>query len=155
MSIPVIIGPFQLIAPIARGGMGEVWRAVHIEQRIPVAFKIIQSRISTNSAYLMDFENEMRAVAGLNHPGVVWIYDYGVIDESVSRASGGQLGVNSPYLVMEYADQGALSDIRGGITWVELRSLLLALLDALAHAHARGVIHRDLKPANVLLCGPN
>ena len=149
MSSPISVGPFQLIAPIAQGGMGEVWKAFHIEQRVPVAFKLIHGRVSKDEAYIKDFVNEMRAIAGLNHPGVVWIYDYGTIDASVEKASNGRLSEGSAYLVMELADQGTLSSIRGTLTWIELRSLLLGLLDALGHAHARGVIHRDLKPANV------
>ena len=153
MSAPIIIGPFQLLLPIDQGGMGEVWRAVHLEQNVPVAVKVIHGRVAKDANYVEDFRNEMRAIAGLNHPGIIWIHDYGTIGEAQEKSSGGRLTVDSPYLIMEYADQGTLGSIRGSLTWSDLRSFLLALLDALGHAHARGVIHRDLKPGNVLLCG--
>ena len=155
MGPPLTLGPFELLTPIAQGGMGEVWKAVHSQQNIPVAVKMIHGRISKDEAYIRDFSNEMRAIAGMNHPGVVWIYDYGSLDATVAEASGGRLVEGSAYLVMEYADEGTLSAVRGVLSWTEIRALLLALLDALGHAHARGVIHRDLKPDNVLLCGPN
>jgi len=135
--------------------MGEVWRGIHTEQGVPVAIKVITGKGSRDPQFMRDFRNEVRAVAGLNHPGIVFIFDYGVIDQSVEEATSGRLVAGSPYLVMEYAGQGTLASIRGALSWREFRALLIGLLDSLAHGHARGIVHRDLKPANVLLCGPD
>ncbi|HHO51749.1 MAG TPA: hypothetical protein ENK18_12955, partial [Deltaproteobacteria bacterium] len=99
------------------------------------------------------FRNEVRAVARLDHPGVVWVFDVGIVDAKAAADSGARLREGCPYIAMEHASRGTLRDW-GGLPWEGVREVLLALLDALAHAHARGVIHRDIKPANVLLCGP-
>jgi len=101
------------------------------------------------------FHNEVRAVAGLYHPGIVMVFDSGEVDERAAQASDGRIQAGSPYLAMEYASGGSLSRVRQPLPWTHLGALVLALLDALAHAHARGVVHRDLKPGNVLLCTPS
>ena len=80
-------------------------------------------------------------MAGLHHPGVAMVYDIG-------RTAEG-----SPWIAMELASGGTLDAlVDQPVAWSQLKELLLSLLDALAHAHARGVLHRDLKPANLLLC---
>ncbi|MCA9567428.1 MAG: protein kinase [Myxococcales bacterium] len=148
------LGPFKLIRPIGKGGMGVVWHGVHYDTGIPVAVKVITQRVSRDERTLKAFRNEVRAVAGLDHPGIVWVLDYGEVSPEASIASGRQLTEGSPYLVMEVATGGTLTSYKEGLPWPELRAMLVGLLDALAHAHARGVIHRDLKPGNVLICGP-
>ncbi len=147
---PVRLGPFVLQDPIGRGGMGQVWRGWHHERNVPVAVKVLEA---TTDDIDRAFRNEVQAVARLDHPGVVWVYDVGQVDEAAARGSRGRLTRNSPYIAMEFATRGTLRDL-GRMTWEGVREVLLALLDALAHAHARGVVHRDLKPANVLVCGP-
>lgn len=149
---PIPLGPFVLEEPIGRGGMGAVWRGRHPEQGVPVALKILDTQV-TEEELEESFKNEVRAVARLDHPGVVWVYDIGQVDAEAAAASGGRLVQGCPYIAMEYASRGTLRDW-GRLPWEGVREVLLALLDALAHAHARGVIHQDLKPANVLVCGP-
>ena len=154
LTIP--LGPFQLERPIGRGGMGMVWLGHHLEQQVPVAVKVITGRAASSPEYQAAFAREVQAAAQLEHPGIVWLYDYGRIPKAAARASDFQLVEGSPFLVMEYASQGTLRHVAAeGLPWPELRSVLLALLDALAHAHARGVIHRDIKPDNVLIAGPD
>ncbi|HJN76857.1 MAG TPA: serine/threonine-protein kinase [Myxococcota bacterium] len=121
----VSLGAFILEDPIGAGGMGEVWRGRH---------------------------GEVEAVAALDHPGVVLVFDHGEVDALQSAASGGTLQVGEPYLVTEFASGGSLDRRRRPRDWAELRALLLALLDALGHAHAHRVIHLDLKPGNLLHC---
>ncbi len=146
------LGPFDLIEPIGRGGMGEVWRGLHRAQQVPVAIKVLTARGMRRSFFLVAFRNEVRAMAGLDHPGIALVFDHGEVSEAAADQSEGALMAGSPFLAMELAHGGTLSPWCGRLAWMEVRKVLLALLDALAHAHARGVIHRDLKPANVLIC---
>ncbi len=132
--------------------MGLVFRGKHIDQGVPVAVKVIEH---SDGDVARIFRNEVRAMAGLDHPGVVWIYDVGEVPERVQAQTGGQIPAGAPYIAMEFASRGTLHDHIGAISWEALRDVVLQLLDALAHAHARGVVHRDLKPGNVLLCGPD
>ncbi len=149
------LGPFELHARIARGGMGEVWRGIHIKQQVPVAIKVITAARARRASTQEAFRNEVRAIAGLDHPGVVMVFDHGVIPEETERLSQGVLVKGSPYLVMEMASRGSLGRLKEPLRWRELRLVLLGLLQALAHAHARGIIHRDMKPGNVLMAGPD
>jgi eukaryotic-like serine/threonine-protein kinase len=145
------LGAFELQTRLGQGGMGEVWRGVHRGQHVPVAVKLLTNALARKEAFRVAFRNEVRAVAGLDHPHIVLVFDYGTVDEATQAASDGALRSGTPWLAMELAEDGSLDDPRHVRTWSELRSLLLSLLDALAHAHARGVVHRDIKPGNVLV----
>jgi serine/threonine protein kinase/tetratricopeptide (TPR) repeat protein len=149
------LAPFELKNVCGRGGMAEVWRALHVEQGIPVAVKVMTDDHAREPHFLQAFANEVRSMARLHHPNIVTVLDFGVIDEAAEAASGGRLRARSPYLAMEYASGGTLAKTKGGLEFDVVLDVLLALLDALAHAHARGVLHRDLKPANILLAGPS
>ena len=143
-------GPFDLETSIGSGGMGEVWRGVHRRQRVPVAVKFLSGERSHDERFLSAFRQEVRAVAGLDHPSIVLVLDYGIVSPTASEASEGALSAGNPYLAMELVDGGSLADLCGRVPWAETKSILARMLDALCHAHARGTIHRDIKPANVL-----
>lgn len=131
--------------------MGEVWRGVHVEQRVPVAVKLLSGPRAREDATLELFHNEVRAVARLDHPGIVMVLDYGQASAETARRSGSRIVEGSPFLAMELAPGGTLPRPRAPMPWPRLRALTLELLDALSHAHARGVVHRDIKPGNILI----
>jgi serine/threonine protein kinase len=119
------IGPYELIAPIGAGGMGEVWKARDTRLDRMVAIKF------SNAAYSDRFEREARAVAALNHPKIAQIYD---------------LGEN--YIVMEFVDG---EPVRAPDSTRKLLDIAVQIADGLAAAHAGGFVHRDLRPDNVLM----
>ncbi len=141
------LGNFTLEGPLGEGGMARVYRARH-DEGAAVALKIVSSERAAEAQFILAFEREVRAVAGLDHPGVVHVHDCGRVPPNELEG----LRAGAPWLAMELASAG---DLTGRVPqgWNALRRALLEILDALAHAHARGVVHRDLKPANVLVTG--
>jgi TolB-like protein/Tfp pilus assembly protein PilF len=119
------LGPYEILAPIGAGGMGEVWKATDTRLDRVVAIKVL------NGPHSDRFEQEARAIAALNHPHICTLYDVG-----------------PNYLVMEYIDGVALS---GPLPVEEALRLALQMAAALEAAHAKGITHRDLKPANILV----
>jgi serine/threonine protein kinase len=142
------IGSFSLQRTLARGGMGTVWRAQH-RSGAPAAVKIITRSHKASPVDISAMQAEIRAVGALDHPNIIYVYDAGTLTEEHEQTSGGVLLAGSPWLAMELA-AGPVSDLSDRFDWALFQGLLLQVLDALAHAHARGVIHRDLKPANLL-----
>ena len=71
------VGAFELLEPLGAGGMGEVWRGRHREQGVEVAVKVITGELATKQTYVEGFAREVQAVAGLNHPGICRVFDYG------------------------------------------------------------------------------
>jgi eukaryotic-like serine/threonine-protein kinase len=146
----VALGPFLLSEEIGSGGMGAVWGGRHGAQGVPVAVKVLHARFAETPWFLESFRNEVRSVARLRHPSIVTVFDHGEVDAAAAAASGGKLEVGSPWLAMERVPGKPLSRLVGRLEWPALRRVLLGLLDALAHAHARGVVHRDIKPGNAM-----
>ncbi|MGM0557173.1 MAG: protein kinase domain-containing protein [Myxococcota bacterium] len=145
------IGPFALLEFIGKGGMGDIWRARHRETRLEVAIKVITEERARRPKYHALFHREARSIASLDHPGIVKLYDYGRISEETAVRTGGEFVEGSPYLAMEFCEELSLDQAADLDDWSQVRTLLLSVLDGLAHAHARGVIHRDIKPGNILL----
>lgn len=146
LEAPVPLGPFLASAPLGRGGMGVVYKAQAPDDRI-VAVKVLHDGLRAT------FEQEMAAVAALDHPGIVRVLDYGRCSPLAAQLSGGACARDAPWLAFEYLPGGTLHPWLGEVPWEVVKRVALHLLDALAHAHARGVLHLDLKPENILLVG--
>lgn len=133
-------GRYVLERRLGAGGMATVWLATDTRLQRGVAIKLPSDALSADRTFARRFEREARTVAALSHPNLVSVYDYG---------SEG----DRPYLVSEFIDGASLAQLResGEAPGVEL--LAPALLEALAHIHASGIVHRDVKPANVLVEG--
>jgi serine/threonine-protein kinase len=138
---PQVAG-YEILAEVGRGGMGVVYRARQTALDRLVALKVVLAGDHASDEGLVRFHREAQAVARLQHPGIVQIYEIG--------ASGGL-----PFLALEYIAGGSLSQRLAGtpLPGREAAQLVAALADAVHHAHERGIVHRDLKPANVLLAG--
>lgn len=153
----IFLGPFLLHKPIGQGGMAQVWGGKHAATGVDVAVKVMTPRglVPGNSRYLGAFRAEVRQTARLDHPGIVVVLDHGTVTAEAAAASGDQLAEGSPYMVMELVSGGSLEGTSPPRDWGAFSDLLLHILDALAYAHARGVLHRDIKPGNILWAPSN
>lgn len=144
-----IVGHFELVGLLGRGGMGEVWRARDLKLGREVAIKTLPEGLAGDPDYASRFEREARALAALNHPHVAQIFELAEI--APPDASGGGVRV----IVMELVEGETVSErLKDGPLPVGNALRIAAqIAGALAAAHARGVVHRDLKPANVALDG--
>jgi eukaryotic-like serine/threonine-protein kinase len=123
------LGPYELLAPIGAGGMGEVWKGKDTRLGRIVAIKFSQEQFNER------FEREARAVAALNHPNICQLYD---------------IGPN--YLVMEYVEGSPVAPVDAPR---KLLDLAVQIADGMAAAHTAGFVHRDLKPDNILVTPEN
>ena len=133
--------------------MATVFEGLHARLRVAVAVKVITAS-EPGVALSEALAREIRAIAALCHPGIVTVHDYGLVERACAHPSGLALAEGTPYLVTDRADGGTLRQLirePPPPSWAEVRESLLAILDALAHAHGRGVIHCDIKPSNVLV----
>jgi tetratricopeptide (TPR) repeat protein len=141
---------FRLLEPIAQGGLSTVWRARHAAG-VSAAVKILRQFGTPDEADR--FRNEIRAVAGLSHPGIVRVLDLGHATRELVLPTGLRVRKGTPWLAMEYVGGGTLAPAHVR-DWATLSFVARSLLETLSHAHARGVVHRDLKPQNLLLVDP-
>jgi tRNA A-37 threonylcarbamoyl transferase component Bud32 len=132
-------GNYRLTERLGAGGMGEVYKGVHIAIGSKVAIKVLHATAARDRGLQERFILEAQAVNRIDHAGVVKIIDAGRLDNG------------RPFLVMELLDGHSLHELRktGRLPWRDACAAMVAVLDALAAAHAAGVIHRDLKPANL------
>jgi len=142
------LGSYRLIAPIGAGGMGEVWKAAHRHLARQAAIKLVRPDARTTSTRRLEegarrFQREANAIAGLQSPHTIYLYDFGV-------ARDGQF-----FYVMELLDGLSLETLVttfGPQPASRVRHILLQICQSLEEAHQRNLVHRDLKPSNVMLC---
>src|SRR5436309_4132181 len=133
------IGPYEIIAAIGAGGMGEVYRARDARLGRDVAIKVLPENLAADKDRLARFEKEARAASALNHPNVVTVYDIGFQD-------------TLPYLAMEFVEGITVRRLlEGDISTRKLLDVGTQIAEGLAKAHAAGIAHRDLKPENVMI----
>jgi len=140
LSAGTLLGQFRIDGVLGRGGMGVVYRATDTKLDRPVAIKFLSSTV-TNADANVRFRQEAKTASSLNHPHIVTVHDVGERD-------------GHPYIVSELVDGGTLEDWAAATrrrTWRQSVELLVGVADALAAAHAAGVLHRDVKPGNILI----
>ena len=140
MNLGTKLGPYEILAPIGAGGMGEVYKARDTRLDRTVAVKVLPSHIAAREDLRARFEREARAVSSLNHPHICSLFDVGQQD-----------GVD--YIVLEHLDGETLFDRlqRGPLPLDQALKYAMQIADAVDRAHRSGVVHRDLKPGNIML----
>ena len=134
------LGPYEIVAPIGAGGMGEVYRARDPRLGREVAIKVLPASFSNDPDRLRRFEQEARAAGALNHPNVTAVYDIGTFDDA-------------PYVVSELLEGETLRARLAGGALAPRRAIDYAsqIANGLAAAHEKGIVHRDLKPENLFV----
>jgi hypothetical protein len=140
LSVGSRIGPYEILAPIGAGGMGEVYKARDTRLERIVAVKVLPAHVSSNPDLRARFEREARALSGFQHPHICSLYDVG---------REGSLD----FLVMEYLEGESMASRieKGSLPLEQALSYGAQIADALDTAHRSGIVHRDLKPGNVML----
>src|SRR3954453_7489085 len=139
---PLLVGRYALLEKIGEGGAAEVYRAHDTRLNRVVAIKILRPHLMADASSQARFMNEARTAAGLSHPNIVDVYDFG-------ETPGGSM-----FIVMQYVEGRNLKDVlpqRGRMPPADVISITIQVCRALAAAHAKGLIHRDVKPQNIML----
>src|SRR5712692_9469108 len=134
------LGPYEILAPLGAGGMGEVYRARDPRLEREVAIKVLPSSFSQDPDRLRRFEQEAKAAGVLNHPNITAVYDVGSQD-------------GAPYVVSELLEGETLRARLAGGAFTPRKALghALQIAHGLAAAHEKGIVHRDLKPENIFV----
>ena len=134
------LGPYEVVAPLGAGGMGEVYRARDVRLDRTVAVKILPAELSGDARYRQRFEREARAASALSHPHIAHVYDVGEQD-------------GTHFIAMEYVEGENLRELvsRGPLDVDRIVEIGAQMAYALEEAHARGVVHRDIKSANAVV----
>ncbi|MBI3698063.1 MAG: protein kinase [Acidobacteria bacterium] len=134
------LGPYEILAPLGAGGMGEVYRAKDARLGREVAVKVLPAAYAADADRLRRFEQEARAAGALNHPNILTIHDIGMHE-------------GAPYVVSELLEGETLRERMGGAAIPQRKALDYArqIAQGLAAAHAKGIVHRDLKPENLFV----
>jgi serine/threonine protein kinase len=134
------LGPYEILAPLGAGGMGEVYRARDARLGREVALKVLPEELSLDRDRLARFEQEARSASALNHPNIVTIHDIGRSD-------------SHSFIAMELVDGRTLRELSaaGPLPLRRILTIATQITEGLAKAHGAGIVHRDLKPENVMV----
>ncbi|WP_394250649.1 Stk1 family PASTA domain-containing Ser/Thr kinase [Arthrobacter pityocampae] len=145
----ILNGRYEVRELIGRGGMADVYRGVDLRLGRSVAIKVLRADLARDPLFQARFRREAQAVAGLNNPNIVAVYDTG--EEEIPDRP--QHEVRVPFIVMEYVEGFTLRDHvkAGDLTPEDSVTYLTGVLGALEYSHRAGIIHRDIKPANVMI----
>jgi serine/threonine protein kinase len=140
VAVGTQLGPYEILALLGAGGMGEVYRARDPRLDRDVAIKVLPEQFAQDPDHVARFQREAKAVAALSHPNILALHDYGT-DRGFAFA------------VMELLEGETVRDrvARSAVPWRKAMELGTAIADGLAAAHAKGIIHRDMKPENLFL----
>lgn len=135
------LGPYEVLAPIGGGGMGEVYRGRDTRLNRSVAIKVLPAEFAENAQLKVRFEREARTISSLNHPHICQLYDIGESDTAIH------------YIVMEYLEGETLAErlAKGPLPLSQALRIGVEIASALDKAHRQGIVHRDVKPANIML----
>lgn len=135
------LGPYRIMEQIGKGGMATVYKAYQPSVDRYVAIKVLPAHFAQDPTFVERFEREARTIARLEHPHILPVYDYGKADDGTT------------YIVMRYIEAGTLADLLAeSVLFLEEGfRIFIQIGEALAYAHAQGVVHRDMKPSNVLM----
>lgn len=148
------LGPYEIQSLLGTGGMGEVYRARDTRLQRDVAIKVLPASLAQDQDRLRRFEQEARAVAALNHPNLLTVFDVGTASVAQAAAAGVSAGVaSSPFLVSELLEGASLRERLNSGPLPQRKALDYAVQIArgLAAAHERGIVHRDIKPDNIFV----
>ncbi|MGO2037908.1 MAG: Stk1 family PASTA domain-containing Ser/Thr kinase [Brevibacterium sp.] len=146
----VLSGRYEVRALLGRGGMAEVHEGVDNRLGRRVAIKLLRSDLARDPSFHTRLKREAQSAAGLNHPGIVAVYDSG--EEEFVESGGSSVSV--PFIVMEYVEGQTLREVlneHGTLTVDEALNVIAGVLAPLEYSHRNGIVHRDIKPANVML----
>ena len=134
------LGPYEILAAIGAGGMGEVYKARDTRLDRIVAMKVLRDALAADPRFRERFDREARAISQLDHPHICAVYDVGSED-------------NISFLVMQYLEGETLAARleRGALPIADVLQHAIEIADALGAAHRTGIVHRDLKPGNIML----
>ena len=134
------LGPYEVVARLGAGGMGEVYRARDPRLERTVAIKILPPQLAESDAYRQRFQREARAASALSHPNIAQVYDVGEQD-----------GIH--FIAMEYVEGQNLRAVlaSGPLDPDRVADVGIQIASALEEAHGRGIVHRDIKPANAVM----
>ena len=135
-----LVGAYELIEPLGKGGMGEVYRARDTRLGRSVAIKFVSAHLKDDTVAAERLGREARLASSLNHPGIVTVYDVGQAD-------------GQPFVVMEFIEGGSLAALlaQGPMRVRDALHVAAQVADGLAAAHDAGIVHRDLKPQNIMI----
>lgn len=146
----VLSGRYEIRALLGRGGMAEVHEGVDNRLGRRIAIKLLRSDLARDPSFHTRLKREAQSAAGLNHPGIVAVYDSG--EEEFFETGGSSVSV--PFIVMEYVEGQTLREVlneHGTLTVDESLNVIAGVLAPLEYSHRNGIVHRDIKPANVML----